>query len=164
MKIKSVSSNSRKKAFDVVTARRSYVFPYAKLEKAPTATDAVQDLRVDKELASEAFTYRLRSGAEGTVHIDHVLEYNEDPALLRDLFVYKLTLEVQKRLRKSVLSKREIIRRLGTSPAQFYRLVDQTNTTKSVGQLLALLSILDCEVELVVRHELEKKASVVRAV
>jgi hypothetical protein len=43
------------------------------------------------------------------------------------------------------------IRRLGTSATQFYRLIDQTNTRKSFGQLLALLHILDCEVDLVVR-------------
>jgi hypothetical protein len=42
---------------------------------------------------------------------------------------------------------------LGTSPAQLYRLLDQTNYAKSIDQLLALLSILDCEVELVVKTE-----------
>ena len=51
----------------------------------------------------------------------------------------------------STLSKREIIRRLGTSASQFYRLLDQTNYSKSVGQLLALLHVLDCDVDLVVR-------------
>ena len=62
-----------------------------------------------------------------------------------------LTLEAQKRVEASPLSKREIIRRLGTSATQFYRLLDQTNTTKSVGQLLSLLHVLDCDVDLVVR-------------
>ncbi|TMQ69656.1 MAG: hypothetical protein E6K81_14405, partial [Candidatus Eisenbacteria bacterium] len=47
--------------------------------------------------------------------------------------------------------KREIIRRLGTSAAQFYRLLDQTNERKSVDRLLALLQVLDCDVELRVR-------------
>mgnify|MGYP003298272916 CR=1 FL=1 len=49
------------------------------------------------------------------------------------------------------LPRREIIRRLGTSATQFYRLLDQTNYSKSVDQLVSLLQILDCEVELVVR-------------
>jgi len=164
VKITSVKTNARKRAFEVRTARGAYLFPFAKLERAPTAENRVREVGVDRELASEAFTYRLESGDEGTVHIDHVLEYNQDPALLRDLFVYKLTLEVQKRLRQSALSKREIIRRLGTSAAQFYRLVDQTNYGKSVGQLLALLRILDCEVALVVRHRHEEESSIVRAV
>jgi hypothetical protein len=34
---------------------------------------------VDPELGREAFTFRLASGAEGSVPIDAVLEYNEDP-------------------------------------------------------------------------------------
>ena len=46
---------------------------------------------------------------------------------------------------------REISRRLRTSATQLYRLLDQTNTRKSVDQLLALLQVLDCDVDLVVR-------------
>lgn len=80
-----------------------------------------------------------------------MLEYNQDPDYLRDLLLYKLTVEAQKRLSQSALSRREIIRRLGTSPAQFYRLIDPTNYRKSVDQVLSLLHVLDCEVELVVR-------------
>jgi len=56
------------------------------------------------------------------------------------------------------VSRRELIRRLGTSATQFYRLLDQTNYRKSVDQLLSLLQILDCEVQFVVRP---KTASVV---
>ena len=72
---------------------------------------------------------------------------------MRDLLLYKLTLEVQRRVKISALSKRELIRRLGTSPAQFYRLLDQTNYTKSIDQLMALLGVLDCEVDLVVKRK-----------
>jgi predicted XRE-type DNA-binding protein len=70
---------------------------------------------------------------------------------LRDLLLYKLTIEAQIRVEQSALSKREIIRRLGTSATQFYRLLDQKNTHKSVDQLVSLLQVLDCEVDLVVR-------------
>ena len=69
----------------------------------------------------------LRSGRTGTVHVEQVLEYNQDPTYLRDLLLYRLTLEAQKRVAESPLSKREIVRRLGTSAAQLYRLLDQTN-------------------------------------
>lgn len=64
-----------------------------------------------------------------------------------------LTIEAQKLIERSRLSKREIIRRLGTSPAQFYRLVDSTNYRKSMDKLLLLFHILDCEVDLVVREK-----------
>lgn len=80
-----------------------------------------------------------------------MLEYNQDPAYLRDLLLYRLTLEAQKRVAESPLSKREIVRRLGTSAAQLYRLLDQTNYRKSVDQMLALLQVLNCDVDLVVR-------------
>jgi hypothetical protein len=104
----------------------------------------------DLEFGREGFTYELASGRTGTVHVEQVLEYNLDPDYLRDQLVYQLTLEAQQRVAASPLSKREIIRRLGTSPAQLYRLLDQTNYAKSVDQLVRLLQALDCKVELVV--------------
>lgn len=151
MKIRSVSPNNRRKAFEVKTSARSFVFPFAKVAPQPTADDPIVRVFVDKELGREGFAYVLKSGREGTVHIEQVLEYNQDPDYLRDLLLYKLTLEAQKRVEASRLSKREIIRRLGTSATQFYRLLDQTNYRKSVDQLLSLLHVLDCDVELVVR-------------
>jgi len=108
---------------------------------------------VDPELGNEAFTYTLARGQEDSIHIDQVLEYNRDPHYFCDLLIYKLTVEAQKCLESSGLSRREIVRRLGTSASQFYRLVDQTNYRKSVAQLLALLNILDCEVDVVVKQK-----------
>ena len=158
MKIKRVKPNNRKKAFEVTTYNQTYLFPYAKLELQPSTTDKIADVYVDAELGKEAFTYVLASGNEGTVHIDHVLEYNRDPAYLRDLLLYKLTLEAQNRVEASPLSKRELIRRLGTSATQFYRLLDQTNYKKSLDQLLSLLHVLDCDVELIVKEKEPKSA------
>jgi len=83
--------------------------------------------------------------------IDQVLDYCQDPSYLRDLLVYRLTLEARRRIDAAALSRREIIRRLGTSPAQLYRLLDQTNYRKSVDQVLSLLAVLDCDVDLLVR-------------
>jgi hypothetical protein len=151
MKIRRVSANNRKKAFEVKTSSQVLLFPYSKADPKPSPTDGVAEVAVDAELAREGFTYVLASGREGTVHIDQVLEYNQDPGYLRDMLLYKLTLEAQKRVDASPLSKREIIRRLGTSAAQFYRLLDQTNYRKSVDQVLLLLHVLDCDVDLVVR-------------
>ena len=51
------------------------------------------------------------------------------------------------------LSKREIIRCLGTSPSQFYRLIDPANYQKTIDQMLALLNVLGCEVEFTVRKK-----------
>ena len=127
MKIRSVRANNRKKAFEVRTYSKTLSFPYAKAEPRPSSSDPVTGAKVDKELGREGFVYTLKSGEEGTIHVEQVLEYNQDPAYLRDLLLYKLTLEAQKRVEESGLSKREIVRRLGTSAAQLYRLLDQTN-------------------------------------
>ena len=158
MKIKRVKPNNRKRAFEVTTYSKTYFFPYAKLELQPSSINKIVDVYVDREFGNEAFTYVLVSEDEGTVHIDHVLEYNQDPGYLRDQLLYKLTLEAQKRVDSSPLSKRELIRRLGTSATQFYRLLDQTNYKKSLGQLLSLLHVLDCVVDLVVTERGPKSA------
>jgi hypothetical protein len=48
------------------------------------------------------------------------------------------------------VSRRELARRLKTSVPQLYRLLDPTNTRKSMNQLVCLLQVLDCSVDLVV--------------
>ena len=63
----------------------------------------------------------------------------------------KRTIEADRRLAKAGLSKRELTRKLHTSATQLYRLLDPTNTKKSLGQMVALLRALDCDVELIVK-------------
>ncbi len=158
MKIIAVTANNRTKAFEVRTRKQTFPLPYVRAKPAPSRENRVREVWVDREIGNEGFTYVLESGAEGTVHVDQVLEYNEDPTYLRDQLLYRLTIEAQDRVAASKLSKREIIRRLGTSASQFYRVLDQTNYTKSVGQLLALLHILGCEVDFTVRRRKRKTA------
>jgi hypothetical protein len=151
MKIRSVKFNNRRKMFEVNASSKKYVFPYIKSDPAPRSDNPVTRVYVDKEIGNEGISYELASGDTGTIHIEQVLEYNNDPNYLRDQLLYKLTLEAQRRVTASRLSKREIIRRLGTSATQFYRILDQTNYSKSVDQLVSLLQVLDCEVDLLVR-------------
>lgn len=157
MKIRKIDANNRKGEFRVVTySGDTYVFPYVKAEPQPESADRVADAYVDRELGREAFTYVLESGDEGSVHLDQVLEYNEDPTYLRDLLIYQLTIEARKRVDVSGLSRRELARRLNTSVPQLYRLLDSANNRKSMSQLIALLQVLDCNVDLVVT---DKKAT-----
>jgi hypothetical protein len=151
MKIQTVAYNNRKRAFVVKMSRKTFLIPYSKVDPQRNARDPITRVFVDQELGREGFTYVLESGKEGTVHSEQVLAYNQDPHYLRDALLYKLTIEAQKRVEASPLSKREMIRRLGTSATQFYRLLDQANYSKSVDQLLTLLHILDCDVDLLVR-------------
>ena len=154
MKIRKVSANNRKHEFGVVNRSGSeYSFPYSKAVPRPSAKDPIEELYVDKELGSEAFTYRLKSGKEGSVHIEQVLEYNEDPKYLADLLTYRLSIEAQKRIETSELSRRQLAKRLNTSVPQLYRLLDPANTNKSMNQLVELLHVLDCDVDLVVKRK-----------
>src|SRR5439155_26104511 len=74
-----VAHNNRKKAFEITTSGRVLQFPYSRVEPLPKAAGRIREVFVDKELGNEAFTYILESGKEGTVHIEQVLEYNQDP-------------------------------------------------------------------------------------
>lgn len=159
MKINKVRPNNRKRVFELETRRGPLLFPYSKADPAPTVADPVRHAFVDAELGREAFTYALASGAEGTVHIDSVLGYNEDPTYLADLVLYKLTTETRAKFDASSLSAREVARLLGTSPAQLYRLLDPTNYSKSLRQLFTLLNVLGYDVEVEVKDRLVRNTA-----
>lgn len=159
MKIQSVVANNRRRSFEVRTRRDTFVFPYAKANPSPSTDDRIAEVYVDPELGREGFTYRLASGAEGSVPIDAVLEYNEDPSYMAELTLYRLTLEAKERYEASGLSAREVARLLDTSPTQLYRLLDPTNYAKSLRQLLSLLYLLGAEVEVEVRSRPRRRAS-----
>ncbi len=151
MKILNVDANNRKKAFEVRTARGVFTYPYAKLEIRPDSGDPVVEVYPDKEIGQEAFTYKLESGAEDTIHLDAVLEYHQDPSYLNEVLLHRLTVEARKAVEESDLAKRELTRRLATSASQLYRLLDPANPHKSAGQLLALLHLLGRRVDVVVQ-------------
>ena len=147
MIIDAVSTNNRKKEFVITAAGRTYTFPFGLLDLKPTPDNRISELYVDKELANECFTYVLESGDLDSVTLDQVRYYNQDPQYLHDLLIHKLSAEAQRMVKESNLSKREIIRRLGTSPSQLYRILDTTFYGKTVDQILKLFHVLQCEVE-----------------
>jgi predicted XRE-type DNA-binding protein len=147
-----VRSNNHQKCVELQAGDRTLTFPYARLFLQPAPDDPVEEIFPDPETGCQAFTYRLRSGKEDTIHLDHVLDFNGDPAHKKRMLVYQMTLEARKAVARSPISKREIIRRLGTSASQFYRLLDPANQTKSLGQLVELVSAAGQEVEFVVRE------------
>lgn len=152
MKIERVRGNNRRRAFEVtLPGRGTLFFPYARSDPPPSPEDPIVSLFIDPELGNEGLTYRLRSGQEGSVLADHVLEYNRDPSYMRDLLLHQLTVEAKKRLDVSGLGMREVARRLSTSPAQLYRLLDTTNYRKTVDRMLELLAVLDADVRVEVR-------------
>ncbi len=152
MKITKVTANNRKKEFEIYTRKGLFTYPYAKLDVAPSADDRIAKVCVDKEFGKEAFSYELESGKEDSIHIDRVLEHNQDPGYMADLLLYRLSVEANIRLKNSSFTIRGLARRLHTSPAQLYRLLDTTNYQKSVRHMLHLLHELDCEVDFVIRE------------
>jgi len=153
VKIRSVRSDARRRAFAVKTARGVFEFPWAHLEVVPSADDPVESAGPDPEIGNEGFTYRLRSGAEGTVHVDHVLRHARDPEYMRVELLYELTNEALGAFGSSGRTKRSLGRQLGTSLAQIARLLDPANTRKSVDQMVRLLGALGRHVELRVGEE-----------
>ena len=153
MKVRRVAINNRKAQLELSTsAGETLPFPFSKLTPRPTKRNRIREAFVDPELGREGITYVLESGAEGSVHIDHALEYNEDPRYLSEILMHRMTVEAGKRIRTSGLSRREIARRLGTSVPQLYRLLDPANSSKSINQLISLLHVLGCAVDLKVRR------------
>jgi hypothetical protein len=153
LKIRDVQANGHKREFIVKTdSGVELCFPYSKAEPPPCRGDRVAQVFVDGELGDEAFTFILESGQEGTVHIDHILEYNEEPGFMADLLLHKLTVKARECISNGSLSHRHIARQLHTSVPQLYRLLDPANYNKSMKQLVALLHVLGCEVDLVVRQ------------
>ena len=158
MKVKKVSINNKRKEFFVDTySGAAYTFPYAEAEPRPDSRNRIEEVFVDKELGNEAITYVLNSGDEGSIHIEQILEYNEDPRYMAELLTYKLTLEARHGIENSGLSRRQIAKRLKTSVPQLYRLLDPANTSKSINQLVALLHVLNCNVELVVNCRADER-------
>jgi hypothetical protein len=147
MKITKVKDNARKKTFEIVAGERKFNFPYAKLRLEPNPTNHVVEIFPDPELGEEAFTYKLKSGDEDTIHLDSVLEVNKDPEYLQALLLHRLTVEAVQGVRESELGIRQIARQLRTSASQLYRLLDPENSGKSVGQMLALLDLVGRDVE-----------------
>jgi hypothetical protein len=140
--------NNHRKVFVLRTYKDRYEYPYALLDTRPTDDDRIVTARIDPELGREAFTYRLASGAEDSVHMDRVLEYCQDPSYMRDLLLYKLTLAAKKLVDASPLGIRELSRRLGTSPTQLYRVLDEENSRKSLDRVFELLSVLQCRIDI----------------
>jgi len=151
VKIRSVAANNRRRGFELKTDGGPFFFPYSRLRLEPTASNCIREVFVDAELGGEAFTYVLADAREDSVHMDAVLDYNQDPAYLRTLLLHRLTIKALDRIDETPLSRREITRRLETSAAQLYRLLDPANTTKSLDRMVDLLHVLGCDVDIVVK-------------
>lgn len=159
MKVRRVAVNNRKAQIELTTAAGDTLpFPFSQMDPRPSRRDRVREAFVDRELGAEGVTYVLESGAEGSVLVDHALEYNDDPHYVAEALLHRLKVEAGKRIETAGLSRREIARRLGTSVPQLYRLLDPANASKSIDPMISLLYVLGCEIDLRVRRRRAKAA------
>jgi len=157
MIIQNVNVNNRRRSFEIETKKGAFSLPFVKLNLVPSRTNKIKNVYVDKELGKEAITYVLESGEEGSVHVDDFLFYNKDPDYMRDHTLYKLTAKAVDLIKESKLPKRELARKLKTSPTQLYRLLDTTNYNKTIDQMVRLLACLNYSLDFVL--EKDKKSA-----
>jgi Helix-turn-helix len=158
MKIKSVQANNHRKCFEIDTAKGRLAFPYSKAELVPTAKNKVVRVFVDKELGGEWITYRVESGKESSIPLDAFLDYNRDPDYLTRMLLHRLTIDALDKVKEAKLSRRELARKLQTSPAQLYRLLDSANYSKTMDQMIKLLAVLGYEIDYKIVREKKKAA------
>lgn len=147
-----VVSNTKRREFVIDTKAGKYVFPYSQLKLPPSPSDPLTDLYVDKQAGNSAFTYRLASGKEDSILLDNVLWFNQDPELLRRLFLNDLTFQANQKIRQQKTGKRYLVRKLNTSATQLYRLLDPACYNKTIDQMLKLLVALGVRIEIKTRE------------
>ena len=153
MIIEKVMVNKKKKSLEIDTPKGHFSLPFSKLRLEPTDQNGITRAYIDRELGNEAITYCLENGKEDSIHLDAFLDYNKDPEYMAKLSLYKLTRTAMELVKEARISKREIARKLKTSPAQLYRLLDTTNYSKTIDQMIKLLAALGREVSFVLNED-----------
>ena len=148
MKVVDVKVDARKKELLITAGRSTFRYPFAFV----SGGDAVVAAKSDPELGSEAISCFLASGETRTIHLDDIRAQLGDADYLREQMLYDMTLQALRIVRKKRVAKRALCRMLQTSPAQVYRLLDQTCYSKTVDQMLRLLQVLGCTVKLDISH------------
>ncbi len=70
---------------------------------------------------------------------------------------HRLTIDALAKVKEAKLSRRELSRKLQTSPAQLYRLLYPSNYSKTIDQMIKLLAVLGYEIDYKIVRERGKK-------
>ena len=150
--MKSFRIDARKRQVELTDTRgQTLRLPFGRMDPRPRRAADIEAIGFDRAIGRHGVVYRLANGREGAVLWDHCLDYNADPAYVEQALLRQLTREARASFRASGLAKRDVARRLATSPTQLYRLLDLGQTKKSVGQMVALLHVLGRRAEIVIR-------------
>lgn len=149
MKVKKVTHNNRKKAFEIIASNgECFHYPYSRCETIPSEDNSVVDVYPDSELGREGFEYVLEKGQKDSVLMDSVLDYYADPEYVKQSRLYKMTSYALDILECKKIPKNELIRRMGCTKAHLGRLLDTTFYGKSTDEMIRLLNALDYDVEI----------------
>lgn len=151
VKIDAVEIDNRRAELRIHEAGKVWLFPYAKLRLKPEPDNPIIEAFPDPEMGYECFTYFLASGDTDSIHLDNVKALNRDPDTMVDWMLYKLTDEALDSIEESGMGIRQLARMMDTSPAQIYRLLETTNYSKSIGQMIRLLYLLGKDVRLEIK-------------
>lgn len=146
MKINSVVADKRKKELVIKAGQRVFHYPFALV----SGDSPVAAAWPDPAIGREGIECRLASGEMRTIHLDDIRRQVGDTEYLREQLLYEITLKAQALVRKKGIAKRALCRMLRTSPAQLYRLLDQTCYSKTLDQMVRLLGILGCDVKIAI--------------
>lgn len=150
-RVKRVIADEEQRCFHVFFAHRVLPFPYARCDPRPTRRNPIVRLFVDKGVDRRGFTYVLRSGVDGCVLLDYVLDHNCDPGYLGDMLLYKLSLAAQDRWSSTAVSLARVNERGGLRPGRVQEILEQTNYRKTLDELVTLLHALGYDVDFTLR-------------
>lgn len=152
LKILRCDVDHARRRFVVRTRAWTYPFPFERLDPPLERGERVEEVHIDPEVGREGFTFRTSRGREDTVLADWVRDVNADPDYLSELLLHRLACRAKDELARSKLPRSEVQRRLGLGAAELRRLVDPAAAGKRLEDLVRLLFVLGCDVDLEVKR------------
>jgi len=141
-KFKKVDFDNKKRVFHLEYSSGLKVdCPYSALG----IRDRVVEAGPDPEVGRHSFYFRLNNGKKDYVPHDQPLHIVQNPEYVREMTLFEVTKQLNRFIRESKVSKRELARRLGTSLTQLARLLDTTNYKKELSRLIELAAMLNYE-------------------
>ena len=143
-KFKKVEFNNKKKVFILTyTSGLKIECPYSALKINKKVIEAAPD----KEVGGHSFYFVLENGHKDYVPYDQPLHIVQNLEYVKHEILFEITLQVNKIIKRSKISKRELARRLNTSLSQLNRLLDTTNYNKELSRFIEIAVILEQEFE-----------------
>lgn len=122
--------------------------PFGKLMTPPSKENPIESVWIEPEMAELGVSYKLKNGQVDSVPLEAFLDFNKDPEFIREMELHRLSLLALKAVKKSGISKNELCRMMNTSMSQLLRLLDPTNYSKSLDQMVKLFTLLGHEVKI----------------